>query len=83
MPRGGRWVTGVAVGSYVALQVLGRQAGSTKDERRRRLPGDDVVRRPQMVTNHVMAMGMLRGLKQRAEASQMSRWNSSSRPSTS
>lgn len=52
MPRGGRWVTGVAVGGYVALQVLGRQAGSTKDERRRRLPGDDVVRRPQMVTNH-------------------------------
>ena len=37
---------------YAALQVLGRRAGSTARERAARRPGDEVVPRPQMVTNH-------------------------------
>lgn len=38
--------------SYAALQVLGRRAGSTPEERRAPLPGDDLVPDPQLVTNH-------------------------------
>ena len=28
---------------YVLLQLLGRRAGSTQDERQRKLPGDELV----------------------------------------
>ena len=41
-----------AVGAYGALQILGRRAGSTPHERRVRLPGDELVAQPQLVTNH-------------------------------
>jgi hypothetical protein len=43
----------VAAG-YVLLQLLGRRAGSTQDERQQRLPGDELVRRPQIVTDHAV-----------------------------
>jgi hypothetical protein len=38
------------------LQVLGRRAGSTADERAARLPGDELVRRPQMVMDHAITV---------------------------
>ena len=49
-----RAVAGIAaaVGAYGALQWLGHTAGATRDERRRRLPGDDVCAHPQIVTTH-------------------------------
>jgi hypothetical protein len=40
------------LGAYGALQVLGRRAGSTAAERRAVLPGDELVARPQVLTNH-------------------------------
>ncbi|MGN6576779.1 MAG: SRPBCC family protein [Nocardioides sp.] len=42
--------------SYTALQVLGRRAGSSAAERARRLPGDDLVDRPQIVTDHAQTI---------------------------
>src|SRR4051794_36534336 len=36
----------------VALQRLGRTYGSTSEERRRQLPGDELVEAPQVITNH-------------------------------
>ena len=45
----------VAAG-YVLLQLLGRRAGSTQDERQRRLPGDELVPRPQIVTDHAVTL---------------------------
>jgi hypothetical protein len=47
-----RLAVAVLVGAYAALQVLGRRSGSTAGERRARLPGDELVRTPQMVTDH-------------------------------
>jgi hypothetical protein len=41
-----------AVAGYAVLQWLGRTAGATRDERRRRLPGDDLTRHPLAVTTH-------------------------------
>lgn len=41
-----------AASVYGALQMLGRRAGSTAEERDARLPGDELVEQPQMVTNH-------------------------------
>jgi hypothetical protein len=47
----------VAVGvAYTALQILGRTAGSTRAERTEPCPGDDLVDRPQMVTNHAVTI---------------------------
>lgn len=46
-----RYLAGSAGIVYVSLQVLGRTAGSTASERRRWLPGDNLVSRPTMVTN--------------------------------
>jgi len=51
----------VTVGStmaagYVALQVLGRGAGSTPTERAARLPGDELVPAPQLVTDHAVTI---------------------------
>lgn len=43
-------------GAYAALQVLGRRAGSTAEERKAPLPGDGLVRRPQLVTNHAITI---------------------------
>ena len=46
-------VSAAALGAaYTALQVLGRRAGSLADERAARLPGDELVRDPQMVMDH-------------------------------
>ena len=41
-----------ALTTYLALQVLGRIAGSTAAERHATLPGDDLVPEPQIITNH-------------------------------
>ena len=45
-----------ALTGYMALQVLGRRAGSTAAERAAILPGDDLVADPQMVTNHAITI---------------------------
>ena len=47
---------GAVVAGYVLLQLLGRRAGSTQEERQRALPGDDVVPRPQIVTDHALTL---------------------------
>jgi len=45
-----------ALVGYGAVQVLGRRAGSTAGERRMRLPGDDLVVRPQLRTDHAVTI---------------------------
>ena len=48
----------VGMGSgYVALQVLGRMAGSTGAERTVAAPGDELVPRPQLRTDHAITIG--------------------------
>ena len=42
--------------AYAVLQVLGRTSGSTRAERQQVLPGDDLVRRPTVVTNHAITI---------------------------
>ena len=57
MRRSTAWlVTGVPVSVYAVLQVLGRGAGSTRAERRLALPGDDLVARPQLRTDHAVTI---------------------------
>jgi uncharacterized protein YndB with AHSA1/START domain len=51
-----RCVVAAAVVGYTALQVLGRSAGATPLERRARLPGDQVVTRPQLRTDHAITI---------------------------
>ena len=46
----------VAAIAYVVLQGLGRAAGTTAAERGGRLPGDDVVPAPQLVTDHAVTI---------------------------
>ena len=46
-----------ALAGYAAVQVLGRRAGSTAAERSARMPGDELVPAPQMVTNHAVTIG--------------------------
>jgi hypothetical protein len=41
-----------AVVATGVLQWLGRTYGSTADDRRRQLPGDELIRAPQVTTNH-------------------------------
>src|SRR4029453_5653163 len=41
-------------GTVAVAQWLGRTSGSTRAERRRRLPGDELVDRPTVVTNHAV-----------------------------
>jgi hypothetical protein len=48
----GRTALIAAAAGYAALQWLGRTYGATHAERRRRLPGDDLCARPQIVTTH-------------------------------
>jgi hypothetical protein len=50
-------IAGTALTAYGVLQVLGRTAGSTAEERRAQLPGDDLVHHAQMVTNHGIRIG--------------------------
>jgi hypothetical protein len=46
-----------ALGGYVAVQVLGRRAGSTAAERAARVPGDDLVPAAQLITDHGVTIG--------------------------
>jgi hypothetical protein len=46
----------VSVGAVAAGQWLGRSAGSTRAERRQVLPGDELVDRPAVVTNHAVTI---------------------------
>jgi deazaflavin-dependent oxidoreductase (nitroreductase family) len=57
--RLGRAASTVAVGAAVAeaaLVHLGRTYGSTPAERARRIPGDDIVANPAVVTNHAITI---------------------------
>ena len=59
-PRG-RWgrkavVAASVVGTVAAAQWLGRTSGSTRAERRRPLPGDELVDHPTVVTNHAITI---------------------------
>lgn len=49
-------VAGSALTAYGAMHVLGRRSGSTRDERRAILPGDDLVPTPQLVTDHAITI---------------------------
>ena len=51
-----RTAAAAAVLGYTALQVLGRTAGSTANERHKVLPGDEVVQHPNAVTNHALTI---------------------------
>ena len=44
------------VGGYSGLQWLGRTYGSSRQERRRTMPGDDLVRCPQTVATHAVTI---------------------------
>jgi len=46
-----------AVMGYGALYVAGRRMGSTAAERAERLPGDGLVTRPNVVTDHAVTIG--------------------------
>jgi hypothetical protein len=53
--------TGAAlVAAGATLQVLGRRAGSTAQERAAALPGDELVRKPQMVMDHAITVAAAR-----------------------
>src|SRR5687767_734706 len=52
--RIGWYLLGSALIGYAALHVLGRRAGSTAEERRLRMPGDELVPQPHILTNHVI-----------------------------
>jgi hypothetical protein len=54
--RTGIGVAGIVAAGYAGLQVLGRRAGSSARERRAALPGDGIVTRPTMVTNHAVTI---------------------------
>jgi hypothetical protein len=54
--RIGWYVFGSALIGYAALQVLGRRAGSTAEERRLRMPGDELVPQPHILTNHAITI---------------------------
>jgi hypothetical protein len=43
-----------SMAAYAALQVLGRIAGTTRAERRQRLPGDELVDHASLVTEHAI-----------------------------
>ncbi|HEY3409514.1 MAG TPA: hypothetical protein VGK53_15190 [Propionicimonas sp.] len=45
-----------AVGGYAALYRLGLASGSTPAERSRALPGDELISRPSLVTNHAATL---------------------------
>jgi hypothetical protein len=56
MGRIGRYVLGSVLVGYGTLQILGRRAGSAAEERRSRMPGDELVARPQILTNHAITI---------------------------
>lgn len=47
---------GVVLAAYGTLHHLGRTSGSTASERRRTLPGDDLIANPSLVTNHAATL---------------------------
>ena len=47
-------LVGVTLAAYAGLQVLGRAAGTTRAERRQRLPGDELVEAATIVTEHAI-----------------------------
>jgi hypothetical protein len=47
-------LAGATLAAYAALQVLGRRAGTTGTERRQRLPGDELVEAPTIITQHAI-----------------------------
>ena len=55
MARIGWYVLAPLLVGYGVLQFLGRRAGSTAEERRMRMPGDELVARPHM-TNHAISI---------------------------
>jgi hypothetical protein len=50
------WVVASAITAIAAGQWLGRTSGSTRDERRRLLPGDELIESPGVVTNHARTL---------------------------
>jgi hypothetical protein len=52
----GRYAPAAALVGYGTLYVLGRRAGSTAAERRATLPGDRLIARPNMVTDHAVTI---------------------------
>ena len=52
MARIGWCVLGSVLIGYGVLQLLGRRAGSTAAARRMRMPGDELVPQPHILTNH-------------------------------
>ncbi len=54
--RDGLGLVAAVVGAMAVGQWLGRTAGSTRGERRRPLPGDELVDRPTVVTNHAVTI---------------------------
>ena len=55
-PRGVAASLGVALAGYGVLQWLGRTHGATREERRRRLPGDELCAAPQATTTHAITI---------------------------
>jgi len=51
MKNTARFVLG-ATGGYALLQMLGRRAGSTHGERTGTMPGDEIIAKPSITTNH-------------------------------
>jgi hypothetical protein len=51
-----RYAAVSALIGYGAVQALGRRAGSTAQERRMRVPGDEMVARPQLRTDHAITI---------------------------
>lgn len=52
----GRYAACAAGAAYLALQFLGRRAGSARAEREADLPGDRLVPRPHAVTDHAITI---------------------------
>ncbi|MGZ5405636.1 MAG: hypothetical protein ACXWDL_13375, partial [Nocardioides sp.] len=46
----------MSTAAYAVLHRLGRTSGSTRQERRSRLPGDELIVRPTVVTNHAATL---------------------------
>jgi deazaflavin-dependent oxidoreductase (nitroreductase family) len=55
-PAAAAALLGTAAVAYGELQRLGRTYGATADERRRRLPGDDLCPEPQATTTHAISI---------------------------
>jgi len=49
-------IAATAVAAEAALVQLGRTYGSTREERAARLPGDDIVPKPAVITNHAVTI---------------------------